>query len=133
MQVESTELFTVKTVAAMFRVSPATVYRLVESGELPALRIGRGKGAVRITDVAISTYRAKAATNRPVPATVWANLSPAQADGLACVRCGCEFLAGGEAQWPVGRSVTGSQVFACASHATTDQAVAAVVVSGEVA
>ncbi|MGQ0773500.1 MAG: hypothetical protein ACT4NY_03630 [Pseudonocardiales bacterium] len=40
-------------------------------------------------------------------------LSPLQADGLACVVCGADFLRVRVPHVPVGRSVTGSQVFAC--------------------
>lgn len=40
-------------------------------------------------------------------------LTPAQADGLACVVCGADFLRVRVRSRPVGRSVTGSQVFAC--------------------
>jgi excisionase family DNA binding protein len=35
------EFLTVAEVAAMMRVSKMTVYRLVHSGELPAVRVGR--------------------------------------------------------------------------------------------
>jgi excisionase family DNA binding protein len=35
-------LFTVAEVAAGMRVSNMTVYRLIRSGELPALRVGKG-------------------------------------------------------------------------------------------
>ena len=35
-------LFTVAEVAAVMRVSNMTVYRLIKSGELPALRVGKG-------------------------------------------------------------------------------------------
>ena len=35
-------LFTVAEVAAVMRVSNMTVYRLIGSGELPALRVGKG-------------------------------------------------------------------------------------------
>jgi excisionase family DNA binding protein len=34
-------LFTVAEVAAVMRVSNMTVYRLIRSGELPALRVGK--------------------------------------------------------------------------------------------
>ncbi|HEY1840770.1 MAG TPA: helix-turn-helix domain-containing protein [Mycobacterium sp.] len=37
----SSELLTVAEVAAMFRVSKMTVYRMVNSGELPAFKVGR--------------------------------------------------------------------------------------------
>jgi hypothetical protein len=41
------------------------------------------------------------------------NLTPAQADGLACVVCGADYLVVRTPHVPVGRSETGSQVFAC--------------------
>lgn len=40
-------------------------------------------------------------------------LTDAQADGLACVICGTDYLRVRLAHVPVGRSATGSQVFAC--------------------
>ncbi|WP_301124785.1 hypothetical protein [Streptomyces cacaoi] len=43
-------------------------------------------------------------------------LTPVQADGLACVVCGEEFLTSRSQHVPVGRSETGSQVFACQEH-----------------
>lgn len=43
-------------------------------------------------------------------------LTAAQADGLACVECGCDFLRVRVPHVPVGRSQTGSQIFACSSH-----------------
>jgi len=39
--VQTTELKTVSEVAALLRVSNMTVYRLIRSGELPALRVGK--------------------------------------------------------------------------------------------
>lgn len=44
---------------------------------------------------------------------VWSELSPAQAEGLACVICGGNFLREGLMCVPVGCCNTGSQVFAC--------------------
>jgi hypothetical protein len=44
---------------------------------------------------------------------VWRGLSPARADGLACVVCAADYLTVATARRPVGRSETGSQVFAC--------------------
>lgn len=41
------------------------------------------------------------------------HLTAAQADGLACVVCGISYLTLRVAHRPVGRSHTGSQVFAC--------------------
>lgn len=40
-------------------------------------------------------------------------LSDLQADGLACTTCGVDYLAVPTPHVPVGRSATGSQVFAC--------------------
>ena len=45
--------------------------------------------------------------------TIIAGLSPLQADGLACAACGAGYLRVCVPHVPVGRSVTGSQVFAC--------------------
>ena len=45
-----------------------------------------------------------------------ADLTPAQQDGLSCVECGCDFLRSRVPHVPVGRSRTGSQIFACWSH-----------------
>lgn len=42
------------------------------------------------------------------------NLTAAQADGLACVVCGVNYLTASVNSVPVGRSHTGAQVFACA-------------------
>jgi excisionase family DNA binding protein len=38
---EHTRFFTVAEVAAVLRVSNMTVYRLINAGQLPAVRIGR--------------------------------------------------------------------------------------------
>jgi hypothetical protein len=48
-------------------------------------------------------------------------LTPLQADGLACVMCGADFLRVRVPHVPVGRSVTGSQVFACVGCRPDDQ------------
>ena len=44
-----------------------------------------------------------------------AHLSPAQADGLACVVCGADYLTVKVPHLPVGRSRTGSQIFVCST------------------
>jgi hypothetical protein len=49
-------------------------------------------------------------TGRP---TDFTTLTAAQADGLACVECGKNFTTTAAPSVPVGRSSTGSQVFAC--------------------
>ena len=58
MQVERTRLYRVRTVADGFDVSVATIYRAVESGALRAIRLGTGKGAVRIPGAALEEYLA---------------------------------------------------------------------------
>jgi hypothetical protein len=45
--------------------------------------------------------------------TIITGLTASQADGLACVACGADYLRVQVRHVPVGRSVTGSQVFAC--------------------
>lgn len=50
--------------------------------------------------------------------TVIGGLTEAQADGLACVICGADYLRVRLAHVPVGRSATGSQVFACVGRCT---------------
>ncbi|MGH2706204.1 MAG: helix-turn-helix domain-containing protein [Actinomycetota bacterium] len=46
-------LLTVREVAAMMRVSNMTVYRLIKSGQLPALRVGKN---YRIRESDIDRY-----------------------------------------------------------------------------
>jgi excisionase family DNA binding protein len=43
-------MFTVKEVAEKLRVSQATVYNAVESGDLPHHRIGQGRWTIGITE-----------------------------------------------------------------------------------
>ena len=50
---ENERFRTVSEVAATMRVSPMTVYRLVRSGELSAVRVGR---SVRIPARAVEDY-----------------------------------------------------------------------------
>ncbi|MGW2513684.1 helix-turn-helix domain-containing protein [Streptomyces scopuliridis] len=50
-------LVTVPEIAAELRVSKAGVYRLIETGELPAGRVGR---AYRITEADFSAYKKRA-------------------------------------------------------------------------
>ena len=53
MQHEGTRMFRVKAVAEMFDVSPATIYRAIESGKLEALKIGR---AFRVPEWALKIF-----------------------------------------------------------------------------
>lgn len=50
--------FRVAQVAAMLDVHQATVYRDIEAGRLKALRVGSGKGALRILPEAFEAYLA---------------------------------------------------------------------------
>lgn len=51
---------TIAEVAAKMRVSKMTVYRLVHSGELPALRVGR---SFRVTEDDVNDYLRKSFYN----------------------------------------------------------------------
>jgi len=52
----ATRLYRVRAVAEMFDVSVSTIYRAIELGQLEALRLGRGKGAVRIPATALEAF-----------------------------------------------------------------------------
>jgi excisionase family DNA binding protein len=47
---------TVREVAARLEVTPATVYALCAAGKLGHLRVGVGKGAIRITEADLAAY-----------------------------------------------------------------------------
>ncbi|MEU4801055.1 helix-turn-helix domain-containing protein [Actinosynnema sp. NPDC023587] len=141
MQDKGTRMFRVKAVADMFDVHPATIYRAIKSGDLDALKVG---GSIRITEDALRVFRkacaqaaysefvaggadpaasdvsdaSAAGGGRDVTGFRWEHgpLSEAQADGRACVVCGSDFLTTRASHLPVGRSSTGSQVFACSTH-----------------
>ncbi len=50
--------FRVADVAARFDVDETTVYRQIKAGRLRAIRIGTGRGAVRISAEALAEYGA---------------------------------------------------------------------------
>lgn len=56
---QRTEPYRVSEVAAALDVHPSTVYREVEAGRLRALRIGHGRGAIRIPVDAFEEYKRK--------------------------------------------------------------------------
>jgi len=56
MQTQATRMYRVRAVAEMLDVSPATIYRAIDSGALKALKVGTGKGALRIPADAVSEY-----------------------------------------------------------------------------
>jgi excisionase family DNA binding protein len=46
----------VKEAAARLEVSPATIYALVASGKLRSLRVGMGRGVIRITEAHLAEF-----------------------------------------------------------------------------
>ena len=61
----------VADIAKRLNCAPSTVYELVESGQLPAYRIGLRRGGIRVTEEQLQEYlqacesRAAAAQPRP--------------------------------------------------------------------
>lgn len=51
--ISEVKFLTVAEVASVMRVSKMTVYRLVHSGELPAVRVGR---SFRVSEDAVNAY-----------------------------------------------------------------------------
>ena len=49
----------VAEIADRMRVSKWTVYRLIEDGDLKAIRVGRNKGSIRVFESAYGDYVAK--------------------------------------------------------------------------
>jgi len=69
MQVDGTRMYRVRDIAESLDVSVATIYRAIESGVLPALKVGTGSGALRIPGVAVQAYmRACEQAARQAPA-----------------------------------------------------------------
>ena len=58
--ISDVKFLTVAEVAATMRVSKMTVYRLVHSGELPAVRVGR---SFRVTEDDVNEYLRKSFYN----------------------------------------------------------------------
>jgi excisionase family DNA binding protein len=56
MQFEDNRVYRVKDVAEALDVSVATIYRAIESGKLDALKIGEGKGTLRIPGWCANVY-----------------------------------------------------------------------------
>ncbi|MGH3611687.1 MAG: helix-turn-helix domain-containing protein [Pseudonocardia sp.] len=65
MQIDPTRMYRVSTVAEMLDVSASTVYRAIEAGALPALRIG---STVRVSGAALSAWLTDAARGEATPA-----------------------------------------------------------------
>ena len=56
MHERTTRVYRVKAVAAMFDVSVATIYRAIETGQLSALKLGTGRGAIRVPQSALEAF-----------------------------------------------------------------------------
>jgi len=54
-------------VAGHFEVSVATIYRAIESGQLGALKLGIGRGTLRVTGAAVLAFTTACS---PAPAVV---------------------------------------------------------------
>lgn len=55
---EADEMLLVSEAARQIRVAKSTIHRLIDAGELRALRVGRGKGTIRIPRKAWVEYLA---------------------------------------------------------------------------
>ena len=83
--ISDVKFLTVAEVAAMMRVSKMTVYRLVHSGELPAVRVGR---SFRVIEDDVNEYLRKQLLLRRL--TGPRSVRPPTPDGLGCRgRPGC--------------------------------------------
>lgn len=60
-------MFSVKQVADRLAVSAAVVYRLIDSGQLEAHRIGLKRGTLRISEQQIEAYLEKSKVNLSQP------------------------------------------------------------------
>lgn len=56
MQVDGNRIFRVKAVADLLDVHRSTIYRAISSGALDAMKLGPGKGAVRIAGHSVNAY-----------------------------------------------------------------------------
>ena len=55
---EDRKPYRVAQIAALLDVNQATVYRAIEAGELKALRLGTGRGTIRVMPEALDEYMA---------------------------------------------------------------------------
>lgn len=57
------EMVRVRDVAKRMDVHRSTIYRAIEAGHLVALRVGSGRGALRITTEALDAYLGACSTS----------------------------------------------------------------------
>lgn len=79
MQVDGNRIFRVKDLAELLDVHQATVYRAIESGALDALKIGTGRGTLRIPGNAVNIWLSDCG-DAAYTSYVEGNESPAAAD-----------------------------------------------------
>ena len=90
--ISEVKFLTVAEVAAVMRVSKMTVYRLVHSGELPAVRVGR---SFRVSEKDVNEYLKSSFFSRLTPvrhrrtATAHGRETPAPDSSTARRRIGC--------------------------------------------
>jgi excisionase family DNA binding protein len=79
--------FRVAEVAARFEVDETTIYRQIKAGRLKAIRIGTGRGTVRVTAAALAEYEENitSAAAQSAELTVDTPLGPV--DLVAIERC----------------------------------------------
>lgn len=65
---EGSNSVTVKMAAQRLEVSPATIYSLIAAGKLRCVRIGMGRGAIRIMEEHVAEFLQGAATRSAQPA-----------------------------------------------------------------
>ena len=65
----SDDLLTVEESAKLLRVSPTTIWRLVQSGQLPAIRVGRKALRIRKSDLQAMVRPATEESERRVART----------------------------------------------------------------
>lgn len=56
MRFEDSRMYRVRAVAEALDVSVATIYRAIEAGRLEALKLGTGKGTLRVPGRAANAY-----------------------------------------------------------------------------
>lgn len=57
-------LLPVREVAQALRVERTTVHRMITTGELPAIRVGHGRGVYRVPEDAVTAYLARRTTTQ---------------------------------------------------------------------
>jgi excisionase family DNA binding protein len=50
------QMLTIKDVAAQLKIGVRTAYRLIEEGQIPAKRVGTGRGTIRVRPTALEAY-----------------------------------------------------------------------------